>query len=112
MDLEACENALRPLALAAGAKALSVLLEPVGRGRRDEPVVCECGAAMESQGLRSKDLLTILGPVTYKRSMFRCPSCGRTRFPGDEELDIVGTSRSPGLRRMMARAGSRGGRRS
>lgn len=107
MDLEACENALRPLALAAGAKALSVLLDSVGKGRRDEPVFCECGATMESRGVRSKELLTILGPVTYRRSLFRCPSCEKTRFPGDEELDIVGTTRSPGLRRMMARAGSR-----
>ena len=62
---------------------------------------------MESQGLRSKELLTLLGPVTYRRSRFQCPSCGATRSPGDEELDIVGTTRSPGLRRIMARAGSR-----
>lgn len=107
MDLEACECALRPLALAAGAKALSVLLNEIGKGRREEKVVCDCGMPMQSQGLRSKEMLTILGPVTYTRSMYRCSSCGAARFPGDEELDIVGTSRSPGMRRMMARAGSR-----
>lgn len=50
--------------------------------------------------------MTILGEVPYRRSMFQCPACGETRYPGDEELDVVGTSRSPGLRRMMARAGS------
>jgi len=61
---------------------------------------------MESQGVRGKDLLTILGPVAYERSMFQCPGCGATRYPGDEALDVVGTTRSPGLRRMMARAGS------
>jgi len=33
--------------------------------------------------------------------------CGDTRYPGDEELDIVATSRSPGVRRMAARAGSK-----
>jgi hypothetical protein len=27
----------------------------------------------------------------------------KTRFPGDEELNNVGTTRSPGLRQMMAR---------
>jgi hypothetical protein len=62
---------------------------------------------MESKGLRTKELLTILGPLTYWRSIFQCPICKRTRSPGDEELDVVGTSRSPGLRRMMARAGSK-----
>jgi hypothetical protein len=38
--------------------------------------------------------------------MYQCPGCGKTRYPGDEELDVLGTTRSPGLRRMMARAGS------
>jgi hypothetical protein len=39
--------------------------------------------------------------------MFQCPSCNQTRYPGDEQLDVVDTTRSPGTRRMMARAGSR-----
>ena len=60
---------------------------------------------MESRGLKHKELLTILGPVAYWRSMFQCPACQTTRYPGDEELDIVDTTRSPGVRRMMARAG-------
>jgi len=106
VDLEAWETALRPLVLAAGAKALGDLLQGVGRGRTTQPVVCECGTRMESRGLRCKEVLTILGPVTYTRSLFQCSACGKTRYPGDEELDVVGTTRSPGVRRMMARAGS------
>ena len=105
MDLEACENALRRAVLAAGATALEGLLRGVGCGRESQEVLCGCGGRMESQGLKSKEVLTILGPVHYERSMFQC-SCGASRYPGDELLDIVGTSRSPGLRRMMARAGS------
>jgi hypothetical protein len=92
--------------LACGAEVLGGLLAEQGSGRRGEPVVCGCGQRMESQGVRRKELLTILGPVTYERSMFKCPGCGATRYPGDEALDVVGTTRSPGLRRMMARAGS------
>jgi hypothetical protein len=61
---------------------------------------------MESKGLKKKEILTILGPVTYWRSMFRCPACRKTRYPGDEILNVANTTRSPGLRRMMARAGS------
>jgi len=93
--------------LTAGAKALSGLLAEIGSGRRDEPVACSCGCRMQSKGLQTKPLLSILGPVPYSRSMFQCPACGKTRYPGDEELDVAGTSRTPGLRRMMARAGSR-----
>ena len=105
-DLEAWESALRVAVLACGAQVLSGLLEEHGSGRRREDVVCRCGERMESQGVRRKDLLTILGPVVYRRSMFRCPACQATRYPGDEALDVVGTTRSPGLRRLMARAGS------
>src|SRR5258708_2495756 len=39
--------------------------------------------------------------------MLQCPTCTQTRYPGDEELDIVRTRRSPGVRRMAARAGSK-----
>jgi hypothetical protein len=97
---------LRVVVLACGAKILAGLLSEQGSGRREEDVVCRCGQHMESQGVRGKELLTILGPVAYQRSMFRCPACRATRYPGDEALDVVGTTRSPGLRRMMARAGS------
>ncbi len=106
-DLEAWETALRAAVLSAGARVLEQLLQGIGSGREARAVVCRCGARMESQGLRGKEVLTILGPVTYRRSMFQCPVCQETRYPGDEVLDIVGTTRSPGLRRMMARAGSR-----
>jgi len=106
-DLEAWETALRVAVLSAGAKVLEQVLQGIGTGRESRVIVCECGARMESQGVRHKEVLTILGPVSYRRSMFQCPVCQTTRYPGDEELDIVETTRSPGLRRMMARAGSR-----
>ncbi len=106
VDLEAWETALRAAVLSAGAKVLEQLLHGVGSGREPQAILCQCGTRMESQGLRRKEVLTILGPLTYWRSMFQCPSCQSTRYPGDEELDIVETTRSPGLRRMMARSGS------
>lgn len=106
-DLEAWETALRAAVLSAGAKVLEKLLQGIGSGRELRAIVCKCGVRMESRGLKHKEVLTILGPVPYGRSMFQCPACQSTRYPGDEELDIVETTRSPGLRRMMARAGSR-----
>ena len=98
---------MRAAVLSAGAKVLEQLLQGLGCGQEARAIVCECGVRMESQGLKHKEVLTILGPLTYRRSMFQCPVCLKTRYPGDEELDIVETTRSPGLRRMMARAGSR-----
>lgn len=62
---------------------------------------------MVSKGIDCKRLVTILGPVEYGRSRYECPACQGVRYPGDEELDVVGTTRTPGTRRLMARAGSR-----
>ncbi|MFZ2053493.1 MAG: ISKra4 family transposase [Candidatus Aminicenantales bacterium] len=104
--MEAWETALRVAVLACGAKVLAGMLAEHGSGRREEEIVCRCGERMASEGVRRKELLTILGPVSYERSMFQCPSCRATRYPGDEALDVVSTTRSPGVRRMMARAGS------
>jgi hypothetical protein len=106
-DLESWESALRAAVLSAGAKVLEQMLQGIGSGPGPGAIVCDCGTRMESQGLKGKEVLTILGPLAYRRSMFQCPACQRTRYPGDEQLDIIETTRSPGLRRMMARAGSR-----
>lgn len=106
-DLEAWETALRAAVLQAGAGCLAQILDGIGSGRPAQSVVCSCGQPMRSRGRKSKQLLTVLGPVHYRRSQFQCPACGATRYPGDEILDIVHTTRSPGLRRLMARAGSR-----
>lgn len=106
VDLEAWEMGIRASVLAAGAKALAPLVNSVGVGRREQTITCSCGARMESKGQRQKDLLTILGNVAYSRAMYVCRQCGHVRYPADEALDVVDTSRSPGVRRMMARAGN------
>ena len=108
VDLEAVEDALRAAVLAAGAKVLEQLLEPVGVGRRETPVFCpRCRAVMESRGVQAKSFLTLLGWVRWARSRFVCPRCRATRFPGDEVLGIVATSRSPGVQRLQARFGAK-----
>jgi hypothetical protein len=61
---------------------------------------------MTSRGRRGKELLTTLGAVPFARSFYQCAHCRQSRFPDDERLDIVNTTYSPGVRRLMARAGS------
>jgi hypothetical protein len=105
-DLEAVETALRAAVLAAGGNVLGDMIAGIGCGRRTQALMC-CGVRMESRGMETKTLLTMLGPVPFARSRFECPVCGKVRYPGDEELDVVDTTRSPGVRRMMGRAGSK-----
>ena len=107
VDLEALEFGVRTAVMAAGSRALEGLVAKVGWGRRDEKIFCACGERMASRGRERKRIRTILGEIEFRRSRYVCPSCGASRFPGDEALDVVGTGFSPGLRRLMGRAGSR-----
>jgi hypothetical protein len=108
--LEGVEFYIRSSMLALGACVLERLLHEVGVGRRREQLVCARGhlpQTMLSTGVRDKTVQTILGLVRFSRSRFVCPSCGAVRYPGDESLHVEGTGFSPGLRRLMTRAGSR-----
>lgn len=103
VDLEAVEAALVAAVLQGGKKILESLLCGVGQGRGTGPVRCRYGTLMQSQGLRGKWIQTLLGWVRFVRSRYACPCCGETRYPGDEVLDVVDTSYSPGVRRQVAR---------
>lgn len=108
VDLEALETALRDAALGQAAKALGVFMTSVGRNRGKEPVLCpKCHMVIHSTGPRTKDVLTTVGNTAYTRLRYECSSCEIAWYPGDEALDIVGTSRSPGVRRQVARLGAK-----
>ena len=110
LDLEAAEFYIRTSMLSMGARVLEQLLHEVGVGRQAHPRFCardHLPRKMESGGVREKTILTILGPVHFARSRYVCPECGAVEYPGDEILDVEGTGFSPGLRRLMTRAGSR-----
>jgi hypothetical protein len=109
VDLEAAEQALRGAVLAAGAKALGAFMTAVGSAAPTEPPRCaDCSGAMQSTGPRRKTILTMLGEVSYTRSRYACAACNKSvRYPADDALDLVQTSRSPGVRRQVARLGAK-----
>jgi len=102
VDLEALEAAVRGACLGAGASLLEELVRHVGVGRRNEVVRCKCGAPMRSRGVKTKTVHTLLGGIRFARSAYSCTRCRKTRYPGDEELDVAGTHYSPGVRRLVA----------
>jgi len=89
----------------AGAVALTQLLQ--FPAPRDEPrtVPCPCGQPAPYHQLRTKPVLTAVGPVEVSRPYYWCPSCHAGQFPADVELDIENTEFSPGVRRMQAMVG-------
>src|SRR5439155_8996369 len=106
-DVEAWESLLLQAARQGGAGVLGNLLVHWQQHAPREVFLCKCGQRMLSRGRRAKRLLTTLGRVSaFARSFYQCGQCRQGRFPDDERLDIVNTTYSPGVRRLMARAGS------
>jgi len=105
-DFEAWESLMLQAARQGGAGVLGTLLTHWQQHASREVILCECGQRMSSRGRRAKGLLTTLGRVPFARSFYQCEQCHGGRFPDDERLDIVQTTYSPGVRRLMARAGS------
>jgi len=92
----------------------SVLLEQIlnaDHGGHSGPrITCRRGHQAEFIDYRTKQVQTILGDVRLRRAYYHCGECpedaGHGLIPKDQELDVVGTSFSPGLRRLMARVGA------
>ena len=103
LDLEAIEMAVRAAMHQAGATALTELLRFPEPDQRVIP--CACGQQARYRELRSKPVLTAVGEVEILRPYYLCPHCHEGQFPADEELDIVDTEFSPGVRRMQALVG-------
>jgi len=104
-DLEAVETALRSSLHQAGAVALSQLLQFQAPAADQRQLPCSCGQHARYQEIRSKPLLTIVGPVRLSRPYYLCSQCHVGQFPVDVELDIENTEFSPGVRRMHALVG-------
>ena len=105
LDLEAVEMAMRSALHRAGAAALSELLRFPAPTAEQRTLACRCGRAAQYRELRTKPVLTAVGPVEVSRPYYWCPDCHTGQSPADVELDIEDTEFSPGVRRMQALVG-------
>ena len=106
LDLEAVEMAVRSAMHLAGSAALTELLQFAAPTTEEgRAIACDCGQLAHYRELRSKLLLTVVGPVQVSRPYYLCPDCHQGQFPADVELDIENTEFSPGVRRMYALVG-------
>src|SRR5437773_12512383 len=108
LDLEASEMAIRTAMHQMGGVLLEKLLNSDGGGYRGAHLDCSQGHAAEFVGYRDKEILTVVSSVEARRAYYHCQACQSGFAPNDKELDVVGSSLSPGVRRLMARAGSTG----
>lgn len=105
LDLEAVEMALRSTMHQSGASGLTRLLEFPAPPTDRRSIVCPCCHHAQYRELRTKSVLTVLGPVTISRPYYLCPHCHEGQFPADVELDLSKSEFSPGVRRMQALVG-------
>jgi len=107
LDLEATEMALRAAMHQGGGRLLERLLNADGGGYRGARIPCGQGHPAQFVAFRRKEVLTVLAPVTIQRAYYHCTLCAGGVLPKDHELDIVGTTFSPGVRRMLGRVGGK-----
>lgn len=106
LDLEASELAIRGAMHEVGGVLLGKLLNSDLGGSRAE-VKCAAGHAATFVDYRSKEITTVVGQVEFRRAYYHCDECGAGVLPQDQALDLVGTSFSPGVRRLMGRVGGK-----
>jgi hypothetical protein len=104
LDLESVEMAVRATMHQAGAAGLTQLLMEEPPAQRHLP--CACGGTADYEELRSKQVLTAVGPARMLRSYYLCSRCHEGQFPTDQALDVEKTEFSPGVRRMLGVVGS------
>lgn len=97
--------AIRAAMNALGACLLGQLLT-LERGHRGPRIDCGAGHQAEFVGYRDKGIDTVLGPITVTRAYYHCAVCKHGVIPRDDELDVAGSSLSPGLRAITARTGA------
>ncbi len=90
-----------------GGVLLQKLLNSDGGGHRGAHLNCGQGHLAEFVGYREKQILTVLSEVEVRRAYYHCPSCQSGWAPKDRELDVAGSSFSPGVRRMMTHVGAK-----
>ncbi len=107
LDLEALELALRSSMHQIGGVLLEKLLNSDGGSYRGTKIPCGQGHGAEFVEYRGKEVLTVLSRVAVQRAYYYCPVCAGGVIPKDQELDIVGTCFSPGVRRLMGHVGGK-----
>ncbi len=98
-DLESTELLIRTSMQGVGAVFLEKLLNS-DKGKKTTEEYAQL------KEYRNKTLQTVLGKVVVKRAYYYDKQTKTGCCPKDQELDIEGTSFSPGLRRIMARVGA------
>jgi hypothetical protein len=69
-------------------------------------IPCPCGDQARKLRMRPATVTTVLGPITYHRAYYQCPSCRQTQTPLDTQLQVCAGSFSAGVQELLALLGA------
>lgn len=89
-----------------GATILEGLLNADGGGYRGVSLKDNKGNTFCFTEYRAKKVMTVVGSITVKRAYYYSNETHEGYCPKDRDLDVEGSSFSPGVRRIMGRVGA------
>jgi hypothetical protein len=69
-------------------------------------IPCPYGKQARMLRMRPATVTTLLGPITYHRAYYQCPSCRQTQTPLDTHLQVCAGSFSAGVQELLALLGA------
>jgi hypothetical protein len=105
-DLEAFELFIRSEMHRIGARMLETMINDDHGGYQGRTISGEQGQCYEFMGYRTKEVLTVLGPVSVKRAYYYDRASNEGFCPKDRDLDIAHSSYSAGARRLISKVGA------
>jgi len=85
-----------------GRVIFGAALSTVGTGREGCSLPCECRSTKRYVSDRPKTLVTLFGPVEFRRAYYNCSNCGHGESPLDRKLGVEGTSVTPAVKDVLA----------
>ncbi len=106
LDFEALEVALRQRTLRLAAHAIEQRLNADLSDEASARLRCPCGSEARYVARRTKNVVSVLGPLRLERAYYHCSSCGQGFCPRDRQLGLENSSLSPALSRMTGTVGA------
>src|SRR6266849_5294094 len=106
LDFEALEVALRQRTLRLAAHDIEQRLNADLSDEASARLRCPCGSEARYVARRTKNVVSVLGPLRLERAYYHCSSCGQGFCPRDRQLGLENSSLSPALSRMTGTVGA------
>jgi hypothetical protein len=101
LDFEALEGALRQRTLRLAAHTIEQRLNADLFDETNTRLRCPCGQEARYVARRTKNFVSVLGPLRLERADYHCSTCGHGFYPREQDMEIENISPSPALTRMI-----------